>query len=343
MFKKADKSMSLPRIFIIGKTGSGKSASMLRILHGMQAFYRDKESEHEFDIGVIDTEYKRTAQYQGKVHFTDQEMDFLLNDIYDGDYPDSVDGIHVVNQFSPLVLIHKIREASKMKNIRLLGIDSLSLAWNQILERKTEIEVGGQKRYANSFSAWGHPETKPLWSKMMSSIMSFNGAVVCTIRSKMKHELMKVGDKSQVVKVGLDAIAQPESEYESTIILENNSAEAGMFEVTKDNSGMGLSGKQIENPDEKFGYSIMEYLFSENNGKSLYVPKYYMDKETQDIMNKIINNEQKIRDNAQLLSAFETHVSIDLYKNYTDKETLSKAWKAVQNMAKKIKANRRNE
>ena len=327
--------MAYPRIFIMGKTGSGKSASSLRIATGIKEFMLDNGHESA-DILVIDGEAGRILQYQGKVSFSDRMFDFYHDDLYDEDIPETVDGIHVNGNLSPLNIVNKIRQVKNLyPNIKIIIIDSLSPSWDSILEKASDIDLEGDKKY-NSFSKWRHPETKPSWKKMLNEIMSFNGCIIATIREKMKYEMRKVGDTNAVIKIGIEPITQSETEYESTINLKaiDDDDIVKQFKIIKDNSGMGLSGKVIDNPDEEFGYSIMKYLYS-SGGNNLYAPVVDESVKLKELKEKITNNLDKINENTAYRQAFEQFVSIDLYAVCTDEDALVKAWGAVINEKKK--------
>lgn len=342
MIKKASKAMSFPRIIIEGKTGAGKSATALRIAQGIKEFISENEGESP-DICAIDTENGRLLQYQGSVEFSDRIFEFLHDDIFDDDIPESVDGIAVISKMSPLNIVAKIRRIkNSYPSVKIIIIDSVSLAWDSIMDRATDIEMEGDKKY-NAFSKWRHPETKPSWKKMIQEIMSFNGAVIFTIREKMKHEMKKVGDTTVVVRLGIDPIAQPDTEFEGTVILEScndDSDDSVAFRVIKDNSGMGLKGKVINKPDEEFGYSIMKYLYSSGGNNKLYSAKPLESTEVRNIRARIDANMEKILANKAYKEAFEEHLSLEIYPICYNLETLKKALGNVVKISNQQKADK---
>ena len=231
IFKKAEKSKSFLRLAISGPTGSGKTYSALSIATGLS------QSMDNTPIAFIDTEHRSGSLYADKFNFDVAEMN---------------------KPFSIPKYIRAIEDAQE-SGYKILIIDSLSHAWQELLEDHNKL-TESSKYKGNSYRAWG--ETTPKQNSLVEAFLSFKGHLICTVRSKMQYALeQEPGKKATVVKVGMELEQRNGLEYEFTMLLEGTVD--NFFTVTKDRTG-GFQGKIINKPDEKMGKEIFVWL---NSGK----------------------------------------------------------------------------
>jgi hypothetical protein len=223
MFTKAIKSKSKLRCAVSGPSGSGKTYSSLAIASGLG----DK-------IALIDTERGSACKYADKFNFDVCELK--------------------ENTISEYI---KIIESAQQAGYDVLIIDSISHAWESLLEH---IEKLSQTKYrGNSWSAWseGTPEQK----KFINSILMFDGHVICTMRSKTEWVLEQSERNGRTVsvpkKVGMAPEQRKNIEYEFDFAIEIT--EEHVARITKDRTGK-FQDKIIEKPGKKLGEELKEWL-----------------------------------------------------------------------------------
>ena len=219
-FSKATKKQSKLRAALFGPSGSGKTMSALRIAKGIGG-----------KIAVIDTETGSASKYSDR-------FDFDVVDLPDPKISAYTEAINLADENGYNVLI----------------IDSLSHAWQQLLEK---VEQLAQKKYKNnSWSAWS--EGTPVQRKFVKAILGFSGHVIATMRSKTEWVTEKdSNNKNRPVRIGLAPEQGKGIEYEFDILLELNQETA--CQVLKDRTGK-FQGKFIELIDEKFGKELLDWL-----------------------------------------------------------------------------------
>jgi hypothetical protein len=206
---------------MFGPSGAGKTYSALRMATGLGG-----------KIALIDTERGSASKYSDRFAF----------DVVDLDEPT------ISNYTSAINLANE-------SNYNVLIIDSLSHAWQQLLEK---VEQLAQKKYkGNSWSAWS--EGTPVQRNFVKAILGFKGHVIATMRSKTEWVTEKDGDsgKSRPVRIGLAPEQGKGIEYEFDILLELNQENAAT--VIKDRTGK-FQGKFIEQIGEPFGKELVAWL-----------------------------------------------------------------------------------
>jgi hypothetical protein len=219
-FQRAVKSKSKLRLALFGPSGSGKTYSALRIATGLGG-----------NIALIDTERDSASLYADRFAF-----DVL--DLKDK----SIDGY-----------IEAISLAEK-EEYGVLIIDSLSHGWQELLE---EIDRIAKTKYrGNSWSAW--QEGTPKQRKLVDALLSFNGHIIATMRSKTEWTT-EADDrgKNKPVRVGLAPEQGKGIEYEFTILIELSTEH--IAHVIKDRTGR-FQDRLIENPSEQLGQELLEWL-----------------------------------------------------------------------------------
>jgi hypothetical protein len=219
-FRKATKQAAKLRAAIFGPSGAGKTYSLLRIASGLGG-----------RIAVIDTERGSASKYSDR-------FDFDVMDLDDKTIAGYCEAIH---------------EAAR-EGYAVLGIDSLSHAWQELLE---DVEKIAKARYrGNTWSAWS--EGTPKQRKLVNAILDFPGHVLVTMRSKTEWQTGEgKNGKSAPVRVGLAPEQGKGIEYEFDLLLEINPDHQAS--VIKDRTGK-FQDKILDRPGEDFGRELAAWL-----------------------------------------------------------------------------------
>lgn len=225
-FQKASKKQAKLRATIFGPSGSGKSFTSLRIATGIIQFIGKGR------IAGICTERKSLRKYSDR-------FDFDVLDLEDK----TIDGY-----------CKFIKLAGEQGIYEVLIIDSLSHAWQELLEQVERIAKAKYK--GNTWSAWS--EGTPEQRRLVDAILDFPGHVIVTMRSKTEWTTGDAGNgKSKPVRVGLAPEQGKGIEYEFDLLLEMTVDH--VCNVLKDRTGK-FQDKLIDQPGEDFGKSLCEWL-----------------------------------------------------------------------------------
>jgi len=219
-FTKANKTKSKLRCAIFGPSGAGKTFSSLAIAKGMGG-----------RVALIDTERQSASKYADRFDF--DTLDLPRNDID--------------------TYIMAIGAAAR-DGYDVLIIDSLSHGWSELL---MEIDKLTATKYrGNSWSAWS--EGTPKQKRMVEAILSFDGHIIATMRSKTEWTTTQNSKgKTTPQRVGLTPEQGKGIEYEFDLLLELNVDH--MATVLKDRTGK-YQDKVIEKPGESFGAELVAWL-----------------------------------------------------------------------------------
>jgi hypothetical protein len=182
-FKPATRAQSKLRLALTGPAGCGKTYTALSLAG---AFGR---------VACIDTERGSAAKYAGLFAFDVLELE----------------------QHDPEQYIEAIRAAVDF-DYDALVIDSLSHAWNAVLERVDAIA----KRTAsqNSFAAWR--DVTPVQNRLIDAILSAPIHVIATMRAKTEYVMDTVERGGRAIsvprKVGLAPIQRDQVDYEFDVV-----------------------------------------------------------------------------------------------------------------------------
>jgi hypothetical protein len=218
-FKKATLEQSRLRLAIYGPSGAGKTYTALRIATGIGG-----------PIAVIDTERRTARKYSRTFDFDVNELDTRTIDAY----------------------VQAIQEA---KGYNVLVIDSMSHAWQELLE---EIDrLASTKFQGNTWSAWS--KGTPKQRKFIDAILNFDGHVIATIRSKTDWDQVKDErtGKTKPVRVGLAPEQGKGIEYEFDMLM--NITADHTATVEKDRTGK-FQDAIIDRPGEDFGRDLIAWL-----------------------------------------------------------------------------------
>ena len=229
-FQKAVKEQVKLRLAIYAPAGAGKTASALRIAHGIGG-----------RIAFIDTENYSASRYADGLNYAGEFVPFSFD---------------VVSLTKPTIE-HYVEAIQSAENAgyNILIIDSLSHGWQELLE---EIDRIAKTKYrGNSWSAWsdGTPKQKSL----IRAITQSNMHIIATMRAKTEWETGKdeKTGKSKPVRIGLAPEQGKGIEYEFDMLMEINDSHYAT--IIKDRSGK-FQDQEIYCPDEKFGKELAEWL-----------------------------------------------------------------------------------
>ena len=221
MFTKAMKSKAKLRAAMFGPSGSGKTFSALRVATGMGG-----------KIAVIDTERGSASKYADRFEFDVCEL-----------ADQTVAGY-----------VAAIGEA-KSAGIDVLIIDSLSHAWQQLLEHVDKI--ANAKYRGNTWSAWS--EGTPIQRSLVNALLNFPGHVIATMRTDTEWTQEKDDrtGKARPVKVGLKPQQGKGIEYEFDLLMEITPEHVAT--VSKDRTGK-FQDQIITKPGEDLGKALIAWL-----------------------------------------------------------------------------------
>ena len=190
MFKEASRKKSKLRLAIAGPSGAGKTKTALALATGLGG-----------SIAVIDTENKSACKY-AKSKTNPDGYTFQVAELSD----------YAVESY-----IEAIEEAKKL-NINVLIIDSMTHAWQELLERVER--VGRVKFKGNSYAGWS--EGTPLQNRFIKAIVHYPNHIICTVRVKTKYDDEKDEKTGKIkkVKIGLSPEQRSNVEYEFDIYME---------------------------------------------------------------------------------------------------------------------------
>jgi hypothetical protein len=232
-FTKATKSKAKLRAAFFGPSGSGKTFTALRVAKGMADVLGSR-------VAVIDTERHSASKYADR-------FDFDALDLENHDIDTYVAAM----------------EAAAEQGYQVLVIDSLTHAWQELLE---EVDHLASTRFkGNSHMAWSHGTPKQ--KRLINAILTYPGHLIVTMRAKTEWATEQDSrGKNKPVRVGLAPEQRKGMEYEFDFLMEINTEHVGT--VIKDRSGR-WQDQAIECPGEDFGSDMVNWL---DDGKELPPP-----------------------------------------------------------------------
>lgn len=199
MFQKAKRSLTYPKVAIVGMAGAGKTYSALRFARGYVG--------NEGKIAVLDTENGSAGLYADVTDFDVQEIK-----------PVMVSGVGktAVRVFNLDDFVAGIEEACQEKYDALI-IDSASQIWKTVLELKERIDYNG----GNQFTNWKIPKEK--LARIKTAILQSPIMIISCFRTKIDYVLEK--DEKGMAnpkRVGLAPVASGDAEYDYSIVFDVN-------------------------------------------------------------------------------------------------------------------------
>ena len=212
-FRKAERKFAYLKVGIEGPSGAGKTMGALLVAKGL-ASSTDK-------ICFIDTE-----NGSGELYANDPRIG------YDYAYQS------ILPPFAPAKYVTCLKEAVDAR-FEVAIIDSQSHAWKYILDYKEKLD---QQPRSNSYTNWG--KAKPLYDELKTAILFSPMHVIVCFRSKTEYAMQTGtskdgGTKNIVTKLGMNPIAEPENEYEFTVVFSVDKSHLASTMMTgKDRTGL---------------------------------------------------------------------------------------------------------
>jgi AAA domain len=188
LFTKATKAQAKARIAVTGPSGSGKTYSALAWA---------TELADGGKIAVIDTERDSAKLYADRFDF---------------------DTLSMSAPYHPDRLV-EVLKAAEDEGYAVVVIDSLTHFYNGQGGLLEIVDLAGAKANGNGFAGW--KVATPIQQRMVDTMLSFNGHIISTMRSKTEYTLEK-DDRGRTAprKVGMAPIQRDGIEYEFTLVVE---------------------------------------------------------------------------------------------------------------------------
>lgn len=213
MFQKATKKQSKLRLALFGVSGGGKTYGALRLAKGLGG-----------KIALIDTEHGSASKYSDRFDF----------DVCNLDKPTINNILMCMDQ---------------AKDYDVLIIDSLTHAWNELLQ---EVDKIAKAKYGgNSWSGWADGNKKQ--TELINAILSFPGHVIATMRVETNWTTT-VNDKGKMVPVRIGEAPKQGKQIEFEFDM--------LIQVSQDHQAVVLKDRTGKYQDECF-------VIDENFGKDL--------------------------------------------------------------------------
>lgn len=232
-FTKATKEQAKLRLAMFGPSGSGKTYTSLRIASGLS----DK-------IAVIDTERGSASKYADRFEF----------DVLDLDEKD-------IDTYCQAIT------AAQSAGYAVLILDSLTHAWQELL---SEVDKLARAKYGgNTWGAWS--EGTPKQRKLVDAILSYDGHVIATMRSKTEWVTSTDSrGRTKPQRIGLAPQQGKGIEYEFDLLMELCTDHIGS--ILKDRTGR-FQDQTIKEPGEEFGQQLAAWL---TEGEPPKLPEPFM-------------------------------------------------------------------
>ena len=200
-FRRATRTAVKIKTLLLGPSGSGKTLGGLRMAEGLVS--------GPGKIACIDTEHDRSGYYADQIEFDSLSL----------------------AKASPASIIEAIR-AAESAGYEACVIDSLSHAWQDVLDRKEKYDTANKG--SNGWANWKRFSAE--WDVLVRAILESPLHVICTARSKQAYEQVEEGGKKKIVKMGLEPTIRAGTEYEFALVFEILESHAAM--CTKDNTSL---------------------------------------------------------------------------------------------------------
>lgn len=224
--RKATRKTVKLRMGISGASGFGKTYSALLLAYGMTNDWSK--------IAVIDTENGSAELYSNL-----------------GDY----NVITLAAPFSPERYIEAIKTCENA-NMEVIIIDSITHEWEGkggCLDIADQVTQASSSK--NSYTAWS--KVTPRHQNFVEAILQSKCHIITTVRRKQDYDMVKNGNKTEIVKVGMKEVTREGFEYELTLNLElitdNHYAKA-----SKDRTGLFMNKPEFI-VTEQTGKEILQW------------------------------------------------------------------------------------
>jgi hypothetical protein len=208
------------RIALDGPAGSGKTFTALLqaclVLGGEYTEHGAILSRRENGlarIAVIDTERGSASKYSK--YFADAKGNAAFDAL---NLARSASGAVEPEEFIRAI------DAAKKFEYEAIIVDSLSHAWEGILDAKDKVDdrekAKSKGSYTNTFANWR--EITPLHNRLIDTVLNYTGHVFVTMRTKVEYvqEKDEKTGRNVVRKVGLKPVQRDGVDYEFDIVLD---------------------------------------------------------------------------------------------------------------------------
>jgi hypothetical protein len=224
--KKTSRKKVKLRLGLSGASGFGKTYSALLLAFGMTNDWSK--------IAVIDTENGSAELY---------------SDL--GEY----NVITLTAPFSPERYIEAIQTCERA-DMEVIIVDSITHEWEgkggclEIADQVTQASTS-----KNSYAAWA--KVTPRHQRFIDSILQSRCHVITTVRRKQDYDMVKNGNKTEIVKVGMKEVTREGFEYELTVNFELTT-DNHYVKASKDRTGMFMNQPEFVITEET-GRKILEW------------------------------------------------------------------------------------
>lgn len=229
MFQKATKAQSKLRLALFGVSGGGKTYGALRLAKGLGG-----------KIALIDTEHGSASKYSDRFDF----------DVCNLDKP-TINNILMCME--------------QAKDYDVLIIDSLSHAWNELIQ---EVDKIAKAKYGgNSWSGWADGNKKQ--TELINAILSFPGHVIATMRVETNWTTT-INDKGKMmpVRIGEAPKQGKQIEFEFDMLMQVSQDHQAV--VLKDRTGKYQDECFVI--DEELGKELSNWLKQESDNVNSSTP-----------------------------------------------------------------------
>ena len=222
-FEEATKEAAKARIALTGPAGSGKTYTALMLAFGLGE-----------KVAVIDTERGSASKYVGRNGWRFQTMK-----------PTS---------FAPLSLVEHLGKAAGA-GFDVVIIDSLSHYWEGVDGMLEQVD----KRSNSSKFTSGWRVVRPEERRMVDAILSFEGHVIITLRSKQEYVLVtNERGKQEPQRVGMKPIQRDGIEYEFDLVGDLDLSNT--LTVSKSRIDGVEMGASYQRPGVELAVKVAEFL-----------------------------------------------------------------------------------
>lgn len=209
------------KALVTGPSGSGKTIAGLSLA---TAIAPEK-------VALLDSEHDRSEYYADAFQFDKLAL------------PN-----HHVNTYIGAL------NAAAAAGYTVVVIDSLTHAWEDVLERKSQEEKANPR--ANSYTLWNKYGEQ--WNDLVRAILESPVHVIATARSKQAYEQTERNGKKVVDKLGMAPILRDGTEYEFALVFDLNPSHRAR--VSKDNTNQFDSEEFYDLTDAKLARGLVAWL-----------------------------------------------------------------------------------
>lgn len=196
-FQRAQRTVVKLKVLITGPSGAGKTLGALMFADGLASG----------KIAVLDSENDRASYYADHVNFDVLSL------------PDAQPRTYMTAM-----------QAAVEAGYQVVILDSISHAWQNVLDRKTDFERANPK--SNSYVNWKLFGAE--WDGFIRAMLELPIHVIATARSKQDYEQTEVDGKKKVIKLGLAPQIREGTDFEFALHFDVN--EEHKVQVRKDNT-----------------------------------------------------------------------------------------------------------